>query len=51
MNDIQRYLKATRDEEPKKAKKDWSLNDFLEAGGTAEEYLDYVWERACNKYS
>ena len=50
MNDIQCYLNARRAakkaEEAKKAEKEFDVFDFLNAGGTAEEWLEYRWERA-----
>ena len=53
MNDIQCYLAAKRatkkDEEAKKAKKEWDALDFVKAGATAEEYMDFVWERILSK--
>ena len=45
MNDIQCYLNARRAakkaEEAKKAEKEFDVLDFLNAGGTAEEWLEY----------
>ena len=49
MNDIQCYLAAKRAEEAKKKLPDWDALDFIEAGATGEEYVDYILERAIRK--
>ena len=49
MKDIQSYLAAKRAEEAEKNLPDWDVLDFIEAGATGEEYLDYVFERAFRK--
>ena len=49
MKDIQCYLAARRAEELEKNLPDWDYHEFIEAGGTGEEYLDYLFERAFRK--